>query len=58
MTKPRPGHGDLAGALKYNHKGGRNVLERASARETAMRVAIGGICKLLLRNLIFKFLVI
>lgn len=50
VTQPRPGHGDLAGALKYNHKGGRNVLERASARETAMRVAIGGICKLLLRE--------
>ena len=48
ITKPRPGHGDLAGALKYNQKGGRNVLERASARETAMRVAIGSICKLFL----------
>lgn len=48
ITRPRPGHGDLAGALKYNQKGGRNVLERASARETAMRVAIGSICKLLL----------
>lgn len=50
VTRPRPGHGDLAGALKYNQKGGRNVLERASARETAMRVAIGGICKLLLKE--------
>lgn len=51
ITKPRPGHGDLVGALKYNQKGGRNILERASARETAMRVALGSICKLLLREL-------
>ena len=50
ITRPRPGHGDLAGALKYNQKGGRNVLERASARETAMRVAIGSICKLFLKE--------
>ncbi len=45
---PRPGHGDLVGSLKYNQKGGRNILERASARETAMRVALASICKLLL----------
>lgn len=50
ITKPRPGHGDLAGTLKYNFEGGRNVLERASARETAMRVAIGSFCKLLLKR--------
>lgn len=50
ITMPRPGHGDLAGMLKYNHKGGRNVLERASARETAMRVAIGSVCKLILKE--------
>ncbi|WP_406242781.1 chorismate synthase [Tissierella carlieri] len=50
ITRPRPGHGDLAGALKYNQKGGRNTLERASARETAMRVALGSICKLLLKE--------
>ena len=50
ITRPRPGHGDLAGALKYNQKGGRNTLERASARETAMRVAVGSICKLLLKE--------
>jgi len=50
VTKPRPGHGDLVGALKYNQAGGRNILERASARETAMRVALGSICKLLLRE--------
>ena len=54
VTKPRPGHGDLAGALKYNQKGGRNVLERASARETAMRVAVGSICKLLLEEFNIK----
>lgn len=51
VLKPRPGHGDLVGALKYNQKGGRNILERASARETAMRVALGSICKLLLKEL-------
>lgn len=51
VTKPRPGHGDLVGALKYNQKSGRNILERASARETAMRVALGSICKLLLKEL-------
>lgn len=50
VTRPRPGHGDLVGALKYNQKGGRNILERASARETAMRVALGSICKILLRE--------
>lgn len=50
IYKPRPGHGDLVGTLKYNLKGGRNVLERASARETAMRVALGAICKLLLKE--------
>ncbi len=50
IYRVRPGHGDLVGGIKYNHPGGRNVLERASARETAMRVAIGSICKLLLRE--------
>ena len=50
IMRPRPGHGDLGGTLKYNQKGGRNILERASARETAMRVALGGICKLLLKE--------
>ncbi len=39
VTKPRPGHADLAGAIKYNHRDIRNILERASARETAARVA-------------------
>jgi chorismate synthase len=49
VTRPRPGHADLAGALKYNHADVRNVLERASARETAARVAVGAIAKALLR---------
>jgi chorismate synthase len=48
VTRPRPGHADLAGALKYNHRDVRNVLERASARETAARVAVGGLAKALL----------
>jgi len=52
VTIPRPGHADLAGAIKYGHTGDiRNVLERASARETAMRVAIGAIATRLLRHL-------
>jgi len=48
VTRPRPGHADLAGVLKYNHRDVRNVLERASARETAARVAVGGVAKCLL----------
>jgi len=48
VTRPRPGHADLAGALKYNHRDVRNILERASARETAARVAVGGLAKALL----------
>ncbi|HYM21510.1 MAG TPA: chorismate synthase [Candidatus Kapabacteria bacterium] len=49
VTIPRPGHADLAGAIKYGHMDDlRNVFERASARETAMRVAIGAICSKLL----------
>lgn len=49
LTAPRPGHADLAGALKYGHTSDlRNVLERASARETAARVAAGAVCKQLL----------
>lgn len=50
VTRPRPGHADLAGGLKYLHRDLRNVLERASARETAMRVAIGSVAALLLRH--------
>ena len=45
VTRPRPGHADLAGSLKYDHKDVRNILERSSARETAMRVALGAIAK-------------
>ena len=45
QTKIVPGHADFTGTLKYNHKDVRNVLERASARETAARVAVGSICK-------------
>lgn len=45
MTSPRPGHADLTGAVKYGYRDLRPSLERASARETAMRVAIGAICK-------------
>ncbi len=48
VTRPRPGHADLAGAVKYNTKDVRNILERSSARETAMRVAIGAIAKSIL----------
>jgi chorismate synthase len=48
VTRPRPGHADLAGALKYGMSDIRNVLERSSARETAMRVAVGAVCKRLL----------
>jgi chorismate synthase len=44
LTNPRPGHADYAGALKYRHRDLRNVLERASARETTMRVCLGAIC--------------
>ena len=51
LTRPRPGHADLAGALKYGFDDVRNVLERASARETAMRVALGVFCKALLAEL-------
>ncbi len=48
VTRPRPGHADLPGAIKYSHSDLRNVLERASARDTAMRVAVGAIAKLFL----------
>ena len=49
VTRLRPGHADLAGALKYGHADVRDVIERASARETAARVAAGGVAKALLR---------
>ncbi|HEX6845205.1 MAG TPA: chorismate synthase [Actinomycetota bacterium] len=51
LTRPRPGHADLAGALKYGFDDVRNVLERASARETAARVAAGALCKAFLAEL-------
>jgi len=50
VTRPRPGHADLPGAIKYGHRDARNVLERASARETTARVAVGAVCKRLLRE--------
>src|SRR5262252_7823688 len=51
VASPRPGHADLAGALKYNFSEARYVLERASARESAARVSLGAIAKLFLREL-------
>lgn len=50
LTAPRPGHADLAGAIKFNLHDARYILERASARETAARVALGSVAKLLLRE--------
>src|ERR1022692_1071001 len=50
VASPRPGHADLAGALKYNFPDARYVLERASARESAARVAVGAIAKAFLRE--------
>jgi chorismate synthase len=52
LTRPRPGHADLAGMQKYAHDDARPVLERASARETAARVALGEIARLLLRQVL------
>lgn len=51
VSKPRPGHADLVGGMKYQHDDLRNVLERSSARETTMRVAIGAVAKKLLAEL-------
>src|SRR5919107_100035 len=50
VTRPRPGHADLAGAVKYGHDDIRDVLERASARETAARVAAGSLARQLLQR--------
>jgi chorismate synthase len=50
VTRPRPGHADLAGALKYGMTDIRNILERSSARETAMRVAVGSVARRLLEE--------
>ncbi|MCX7714413.1 MAG: chorismate synthase [Clostridia bacterium] len=53
---PRPGHADLTGGMKYNHKDLRNVLERASARETAARVAVGALVRQVLEPFHIEFL--
>ena len=50
VTLPRPGHADLAGVQKYDSDDIRNILERSSARETTMRVALASICRILLRE--------
>ena len=51
VSRPRPGHADLNGALKYGHRDMRNVLERSSARETTVRVAAGALAKTMLKQL-------
>lgn len=51
VTRPRPGHADLTGALKFDRADARDILERASARETAVRVACGAVCRALLGQL-------
>ena len=51
LTRPRPGHADLAGGLKYDRHDLRDILERASARETASRVAVGGVCRRMLAEI-------
>ena len=56
VLEPRPGHADLAGALKYGHADIRNVLERASARETAARVSAGAVARILLSEFGIKIL--
>lgn len=50
VTRPRPGHADINGGIKYNQHDLRNILERASARETASRVAVGAVCRALLKE--------
>jgi chorismate synthase len=54
VTRPRPGHADLTGMIKYAHDDARNVLERSSARETAARVAVGAVAKALLSEFNIK----
>jgi chorismate synthase len=51
VTHPRPGHADLSGVIKYRQDDVRNILERSSARETAIRVAVGGLCRTFLQAL-------
>ena len=55
VTRPRPGHADLAAAIKYNHGDLRQVLERSSARETAIRTAVGSVARLMLERFGFAF---
>ena len=55
VEKVRPGHADLVGCLKYDFEDARNVLERSSARETASKVAVGAICKQVLKNFYIDF---
>ncbi len=50
VKRPRPGHADLVGAMKYGSQDVRDILERASARETAARVAVGGVCRIFLKE--------
>ena len=54
ITRPRPGHADLVGGMKYGHRDLRNVLERSSARETTMRVAVGAVAKKFLEEIGIK----
>jgi chorismate synthase len=56
VTKPRPGHADLAGGMKYGHRDLRNVLERASARETVARTAAGALAKIILSQFKIDFI--
>ena len=55
IERVRPGHADFAGAIKYNQKDIRNILERSSARETATRTAVGAICQSILKNFNIEF---
>jgi chorismate synthase len=55
LTRPRPGHADLVGMLKYGHRDARNVLERASARETAARTVAGTLARMLLEEIGVRF---
>lgn len=54
IKHPRPGHADLVGGMKYRFSDLRNSLERSSARETTMRVAVGAVAKRILKNLILR----
>ncbi len=55
IEHPRPGHADLAGAIKYNQEDLRNILERSSARETTTRVAVGAVCQSVLKHFDIDF---